>query len=235
MNSSPILQATDIRKQYKNGTTTDVLSAISFSVYGGEFISITGPSGSGKTTLLNIMGTLDFPSSGSLTIAGESVSKIAGDKLSDFRRNNIGFVFQLFNLIPTLTSLENVMLPLIPYAGAKRKALTERAASLLEKVGLGSRLTHLPGQLSGGERQRVAIARALINNSNLILADEPTGNLDSKSGVGVLEILTELNQSQGKTVIIVTHDPNIASRTDRTILLQDGQIKAVRPNVSQIV
>ncbi len=231
MNSTPILQATAISKQYKNGTTTNVLSAISFSVNEGEFISITGPSGSGKTTLLNIMGTLDFPSSGSLTIVGENVLEMGGDKLSDFRRKNIGFVFQLFNLVPTLTALENVMLPPMPYMGAKRKELADRATSLLKRVGLGSRLNHLPGQLSGGERQRVAIARALINDPALILADEPTGNLDSKNGEEVLGLLRELNQSQGKTIVTVTHDLKIASRTDRTIFLQDGQIQIAGTNV----
>ena len=231
MNSTPILQATAISKQYKYGTTTNVLSAISFSVNEGDFISITGPSGSGKTTLLNIMGTLDLPSSGSLTIVGENVLEMGGDKLSDFRRKNIGFVFQLFNLVPTLTALENVMLPSMPYIGAKRKELADQATSLLKRVGLGSRLNHLPGQLSGGERQRVAIARALINDPALILADEPTGNLDSKSGEEVLGLLRELNQSQGKTIVTVTHDLKIASRTDHTIFLQDGQNQIAGTNV----
>lgn len=221
----PVLQATNLSKQYKNGTLTNVLSSVTFSIDRGEFISITGPSGSGKTTLLNIIGTLDQPTSGSLSILGENVLSLAGTELADFRRGNIGFVFQLFNLVPVLTALENVMLPLTPYVGANKSELANRAAVLLERVGLKSRMDHLPGALSGGEKQRVAVARALINNPSLILADEPTGNLDSEAGGAILELLKEVKQTHETTLVIVTHDSKVAASADRNILLKDGRIE----------
>lgn len=222
--SSPLVQVEQVRKVYGDGTAIFALDNVSLTIAKGEFVAICGPSGSGKSTLLNLIGTLDKPSNGRILINGVDVSTLKGNTLADFRRQTIGFIFQLFNLVPSLTALENVMLPLIPY---RRKAgfnVPERARELLAGLGLENRLNHLPGQLSGGEQQRVAIARALLNRPQLILADEPTGNLDSQNGAEILALLQRLNQEQGVTLALITHDPGIAAQANRVVQLQDGKL-----------
>jgi putative ABC transport system ATP-binding protein/lipoprotein-releasing system ATP-binding protein len=220
-----IVQTFSLSKTYGDGAAVHALDNVSLSIPAGEFLAVQGPSGSGKSTLLNLIGTLDHPTSGEVWVDGVEVSTLKGNALADFRRANIGFVFQLFNLVPTLTALENVMLPLLPYQRKLDFKLKERAIELLESLGLGARRTHLPGQLSGGEQQRVAIARALVNHPKLILADEPTGNLDSQSGQDIVALLRHLNQKQGITVVLVTHDAAIATQTDRVVYLQDGKLR----------
>jgi ABC-type lipoprotein export system ATPase subunit len=222
--SERIVEAHELTRVYRDGTAVRALDGVDLTVTTGEFLAIVGRSGSGKTTLLNLIGTLDRPSSGRLVIDGAEVSSLRGDALADFRRTRIGFVFQLFNLIPTLTALENVMLPLLPYRRRLPFRLADRAPELLAEMELGERLHHLPGQLSGGEQQRVAIARALINHPRLILADEPTGNLDSKMGEAILNLLHKLNRELGLTIILVTHDTAIAAHADRVVPLHDGKI-----------
>jgi ABC-type lipoprotein export system ATPase subunit len=222
--ASPIVQVEAVVKSYANGASVRALDGVSLTIARGEFVAIQGRSGSGKTTLLNLIGTLDQPTSGRVIISGTDVARLTGDALADFRRAHIGFVFQMFNLVATLTALENVMLPLLPYQRRLEFNLQARARQLLSEVGLASRLQHLPGQLSGGEQQRVAIARALINGPELILADEPTGNLDSHSGAETLRLLQRLNREQGITIVMVTHDVAIAGVADRTIHMQDGRL-----------
>jgi ABC-type lipoprotein export system ATPase subunit len=191
----------------------------------GEFIAIMGASGSGKTTLMNILGCLDRPSSGSYWLDGEEVSRMSADKRAMIRNRKIGFVFQNFNLLPRTSALENVAMPLSYTAShLTEKEARRRAKEVLERVGLGDRLHHEPSQLSGGQQQRVAIARALVNKPPLLLADEPTGNLDSKTGEEVLELFQELNREEGVTVVLVTHDPHVASHAERIIYIHDGQI-----------
>jgi putative ABC transport system ATP-binding protein len=209
-----IVQTEALTKEYGDGTSVRALEDVSISIASGEFVAIRGPSGSGKSTLLNLIGTLDNPTSGRVVV----------DALADFRRAKIGFVFQLFNLVPTLDALENVILPLLPYRRALKFNLEGRARELLTRMGLEGRLHHLPGQLSGGEQQRVAIARALINSPSLILADEPTGNLDTKIGEEIVRLLRQLNQEQGLTLVLVTHDITVASQADRIIHLKDGRL-----------
>jgi len=226
MSSTFMIQTRNLSKVYGNGTSVRALDGVSLSVPAGEFLAVQGPSGSGKSTLLNLIGTLDRPTSGEVWVNGVNVSALQGNALADFRRANIGFVFQLFNLIPTLTALENVMLPLLPYRRSLGFDLEARARELLERLGLGARLTHLPGQLSGGEQQRVAIARALIHTPRLILADEPTGNLDSHSSQEILALLRRLNREQGITLVLVTHDATVAAQADRVVRLRDGQLVA---------
>ncbi len=198
------------------------LRGVSLTILRGEFVSIMGPSGSGKSTLMNIIGCLDKPTGGRVILDGKDVTKLGDNALAEYRRKKIGFVFQQFNLIPRLTALENVALPMW-FAGVEKKRRLQRAARLLRQVGLGERTGHKPTELSGGERQRVAIARALANDPELILADEPTGNLDSRSGDAVLDLLEDLNK-QGKTVVIVTHDLSYGKRAERMIRLRDGRI-----------
>lgn len=219
-----IVQAEALSKVYGDGATVRALDGVDLRVQIGEFLAITGPSGSGKSTLLNLMGTLDVPTSGRMIVDGVDVCTLRGIQLADFRRERIGFVFQVFNLIPVLTALENVMLPLIPYQRGLRFRLREKAQALLGMVGLAERAQHLPGQLSGGEQQRVAIARALVNTPWLILADEPTGNLDSRAGAEVVALLRCLNREQGVSVVLVTHSEALAQRADRAVRLQDGTI-----------
>jgi ABC-type lipoprotein export system ATPase subunit len=221
---SPIVQTESVSKSYADGASVRALDNVSFSLAHGEFIAIQGPSGSGKSTLLNLIGTLDRPTSGQVIVDGVDINVLRGDHLADFRREKIGFVFQLFNLVPTLTALENVMMPLLPYQRKLRFKLPERARELLKTMGLEGRLQHLPGQLSGGEQQRVAIARALINNPKLILADEPTGNLDSQSGQEIIALLRYLNREQEVTVVMVTHDAGVAAQVDRVVRIQDGKL-----------
>jgi ABC-type lipoprotein export system ATPase subunit len=223
MGDTCIVQITGLCKTYGDGAAVPALIDVSLSIPSGKFLAICGPSGSGKSTLLNLIGTLDHPTSGRLIVDGVDINSLKGDSLADFRRAKIGFVFQLFNLVPALTALENVMLPLLPYQRGLSFKLEKRAQELLESLGLRERLHHLPGQLSGGEQQRVAIARALINYPKLILADEPTGNLDSQSGEEIGRLLRHLNRDLGLTVLLVTHDANIAAYADQVVHLRDGR------------
>lgn len=198
------------------------LNDLSLTIHEGEFTSIIGPSGSGKSTLMNIIGCLDTPTSGEYYLAGEEVSRLSDNKLSEIRNQKIGFVFQKFNLLPKMSALENVELPLV-YLGVSSKERKRRAEEALDSVGLLSRMKHLPSQMSGGQQQRVAIARALVTDPQIILADEPTGNLDSKTGEEVLKILQELNK-KGRTVILITHDSHVAKTAKRTVEIMDGKI-----------
>jgi putative ABC transport system ATP-binding protein len=212
-----------IFKTYKQGVLeVPVLHDINLEIEEGEFASIMGPSGSGKSTLMNIIGLLDHPTSGEYLLNGLNVLKSDGSQLALLRNKYIGFVFQQFHLLPRLTALANVELPLV-YGGTPKKDRRERAFEALAKVGLADRVTHLPNQLSGGQKQRVAIARSIVNSPTFVLADEPTGALDSKSGEQVMEIFTQLNQ-EGTTIIVVTHEDEVAEYTSRRILLKDGQI-----------
>jgi ABC-type lipoprotein export system ATPase subunit len=218
------VQTESLTKDYGDGTSVRALEDVSFSITTGEFIAIEGPSGSGKSTLLNLIGTLDYPTSGQIIIDGVDVNALKGNALADFRREKIGFVFQLFNLIPELTALENVLMPLLPYQRGLGFKLQDRARELLKNMGLSERLYHLPGQLSGGEQQRVAIARALINHPRLILADEPTGNLDTQNGADVVNLLRQLNREEGLALVLVTHDHLLAAQADRVLYLKDGRL-----------
>ncbi|EIQ81752.1 UNVERIFIED_CONTAM: ABC transporter ATP-binding protein [Streptococcus canis] len=218
-----LMQLKNIVKSYKNGDQDlKVLKGIDLTVYEGEFLAIMGPSGSGKSTLMNIIGLLDRPTSGDYTLNGTEVEVLNDRKLAKVRNEEIGFVFQQFFLLAKLTALQNVELPLI-YAGVSVSKRCERAKKFLEKVELGMRMKHLPSELSGGQKQRVAIARALVNNPSIILADEPTGALDTKTGQQIMELLTELNK-EGKTIIMVTHEPEIADFATRKIVIRDGEI-----------
>jgi putative ABC transport system ATP-binding protein len=219
-----VIKLENVKKiYYSEGVQTKALDGISFSIKEGEKVSIIGPSGSGKSTLMHILGLLDKPTSGKIYIEGKDPSILNDDELTYLRGKKIGFVFQNFNLTPSLTAIENVMLPLMFY-NVDYKKRYEKAKSLLEKVGIGNRLDYYPSQLSGGEKQRVAIARALINDPSIILADEPTGDLDTKTGHEVLEIFDKLNH-EGKTLVIVTHDPSIAKKSPRIIGILDGKIE----------
>ncbi|HUK40722.1 MAG TPA: ABC transporter ATP-binding protein [Candidatus Acidoferrales bacterium] len=219
-----MIRCIDVRKAYRQGENEIVaLAGVSLDIPRGAFTAIMGPSGSGKSTLLHLMGGLDRPSAGDLLVDGRLVAQMADDEVTLFRRTNIGFVFQFFNLLPTLTALENVTLPLVLDGRSKAEA-DQRAALLLEKVGLRKRLHHLPEALSGGEIQRVAIARALAFNPPILLADEPTGNLDSKTGQDVLSLLRQINREQGSTIVMATHSQEAARSTDRIIQLRDGRV-----------
>ena len=218
-----VIQANDLRKVYKMGEVeVHALRGANVKIRRGEIVSIMGPSGSGKSTLMNILGCLDRPSGGQYILDNEDVSHLNSDQLAVIRNRKVGFVFQSFNLLPRATALSNVELPL-RYAGITR-GRAERAKQALEAVGLGDRLHHRPTELSGGQQQRVAIARALINDPAIIMADEPTGNLDSKSGKEIMDLLLRLNRERGTTVIIVTHDPTVAEQTGRIIRLHVGLV-----------
>lgn len=222
MNQS-VIDIQGITKTYVNGKlSVPVLYGIDLQVNKGEFVSIMGPSGSGKSTFMNILGCLDRPTTGSYRLNGDEVATLSDDELAFVRNKQIGFVFQSFNLLTKLTAVENVALPMI-YAGMDKKTRNERAAALLSSVGLGDRMDHLPSELSGGQRQRVAIARALANNPAIIMADEPTGNLDSKSTIDVMNIFRGL-YDEGRTIILVTHEPEIATYASRNVVLRDGLI-----------
>ena len=203
----------------------DILRGISFQIFSGEFISIVGPSGSGKSTLLGIIAGLDNPTTGQVFIDGVEITRMSEGKLAEVRNNKIGMVFQAFNLIPTLTAQENVEVPL--YVGKHKGSPSERARELLDLVGLSHRLAHRPNQLSGGEQQRVAIARALATDPAFVIADEPTGNLDAKNGENVLQLIAYLRQETGKTFIIATHDPVVATHADRAIRIVDGKVAGI--------
>jgi len=219
-----VVDVRNVNKIYRMGSVNfQALKKANLKIGPSENLSIIGPSGSGKSTLLHMIGCLDQPTNGQIFIDGVDTSKLNGTKLAEIRRNKIGFVFQFFYLIPTLNAQENVELPMM-FAGVGDREKRERAKSLLDLMGLGARARHKPSELSGGERQRVAIARSLANNPKIMLADEPTGNLDSKSGKEIIGILTKLNEEKGVTLVIVTHDPNIANSMDRTVHLKDGQI-----------
>ena len=218
-----IITVDNINKTYKNGSLElQVLKNISFKVDKGEFLAIMGSSGSGKSTMMNILGCLDNQYEGRYILDGIDISKSNENELSEIRNKKIGFIFQSFNLLPRLTALENVELPLV-YSSIPKEERHKRANELLEMVGLKDRIHHRPNELSGGQRQRVAIARALVNNPSIILADEPTGNLDSKSEEEIIEILQKLNK-MGKTIVIVTHEPNIGEIAQRKIVFKDGEI-----------
>jgi len=218
---SNVIEAHDIRKNYQMGEVlVEALRGVSFTIKRGEIVAIMGPSGSGKSTLMNTLGCLDRPSSGEYILDGEPVASLNDDQLASIRNRKVGFVFQSFNLLSRQTAITNVELPL-RYSG-KPDGRRERAIEALQAVGLGDRMTHRPYELSGGQQQRVAIARALVNNPAIIMADEPTGNLDSKVGKEIMNLLLNLNKDSGTTLIIVTHDPTIAEQTQRVIRLRDG-------------
>jgi putative ABC transport system ATP-binding protein len=230
MTTPPVIHLEDVRKSYLMGRhPLPVLKGVSLDIFRNEYVALMGPSGSGKSTLMNIIGCLDSPTSGAYILNGQDVSKMADDDQADVRNIEIGFVFQQFNLLPRLTAAENVALPLV-YAGIPRKLRQERAMAVLEKVSLTDRSHHKPNELSGGQCQRVAIARALINNPSLILADEPTGNLDSKTSVEIMDIFTAI-QSAGNTVVVVTHEEEIARYAHRVVRLRDGLIESDRKQV----
>ena len=220
-----LIDLRNINKTYRNGDQElKVLKNINLTVEEGEFVAIMGPSGSGKSTLMNIIGMLDRPSTGEYFLGNEDVANLGDKKLAKVRNKQIGFVFQQFFLLSKLNALQNVELPLI-YAGVSQGSRKNLAKQYLEKVDLGTRMTHLPSELSGGQKQRVAIARALVNNPSIILADEPTGALDTKTGEQIMELLTELN-AEGKTIIMVTHEPEIAAYAKRQIVIRDGVISS---------
>jgi len=220
-----IVKVHGVKKAYRMGKViVPALRGVSFEVKQGEFLAVLGPSGSGKSTLLHLIGCLDRPDEGKIIIDGADVLKLSDEELAELRLRKIGFVFQFFNLLPRLTAIKNVELPLI-IAGVPEKEARERAMEMLRLVGLEARVSHRPTELSGGEQQRVAIARALINNPRIVLADEPTGNLDTKSGWEIVQLMKRLNEERGQTFIVVTHDPHIAETADRILYLKDGLIE----------
>ncbi|ARS39501.1 macrolide ABC transporter ATP-binding protein [Sphingobacteriaceae bacterium GW460-11-11-14-LB5] len=220
----PLITIKEIGRKYVIGSEViHALKSVSLDINKGEFVALMGPSGSGKSTLMNILGCLDTPSSGTYVLNGTNVSHMSDDALAEVRNQEIGFVFQTFNLLPRSTSLDNVALPLI-YAGTSKKDRDARAARALENVGLGNRMDHKPNELSGGQRQRVAVARALINNPSIILADEPTGNLDTKTSIEIMGLLEEIH-SKGNTIILVTHEEDIAQHAHRIVRMRDGLIE----------
>ncbi len=224
MSMANVLTVTDLQKHYlSEGEPVRAVDGVSLSVSAGEFITIMGASGSGKSTLLHLIGGLDKPTSGSIVIEGQTISRMGDRELTLFRRRRLGIVFQSYNLLPTLTAVENVMLPAIIEGSDDRKA-ERRAQELLELVDLGHRKTHRPQAMSGGEQQRVAVARAMMNDPALILADEPTGNLDSKHGEAIWQLLSKLVKDEGRTVIAVTHEPHASAYADRTVNISDGKV-----------
>jgi putative ABC transport system ATP-binding protein len=225
----PIIELSNIKKQYKIGTEEiHALSGVSLNIYKNEYVALMGPSGSGKSTLMNMLGCLDSPTSGEYILNNLAVAKMTDNELAEVRNKQIGFVFQTFNLLPRSSTLENVMLPLI-YAGIEKSKRIEMAKNVLEQVGLGNRMTHKPNELSGGQRQRVAIARALVNNPAIILADEPTGNLDSKTSVEIMGLLEDIHK-KGNTIILVTHEEDIAMHAHRIVRLKDGIVESDTEN-----
>ena len=231
-----VIRTEHISKVYVMGTeAVHALRDISITIKEGEYVALMGPSGSGKSTLMNMIGCLDTPSGGQYFLDGQDVSRMTDNQLAEVRNKKIGFVFQTFNLLPRSTALDNVTLPLI-YAGLSKSARIERGEQVLNQVGLGDRMTHQPNELSGGQRQRVAVARALVNNPALILADEPTGNLDSKTSIEIMGLFEEIHKS-GNTIIVVTHEEDIAQHAHRIIRLKDGLVETdeVNENVSTVL
>ena len=221
----PIISVRDLKKTYIMGSTiVNALQSITLDIHRNEFVALMGPSGSGKSTLMNLIGWLDTPTSGEYILNGQNVSTLDDNDLAEVRNKEIGFVFQTFNLLPRLSALENVALPLV-YAGMSKSLRLERAEEVLEAVGLTDRMDHKPNELSGGQRQRVAIARALVNNPSIILADEPTGNLDTKTSLEIMDIFERI-YAQGNTIILVTHEPDISEQARRIVRLRDGLIES---------
>jgi ABC-type lipoprotein export system ATPase subunit len=218
--TQPIVETENLTRVYGDGAEIRALDGVTVAIEAGELVAVMGPSGSGKSTLLNMIGALDRPTSGSIRVDGQDLAKIRNKDV--FRAQTVGFIFQMHNLLPTLTARENVAVPMMGYIGARKRR--QRSAELLELVGMQDRLKHLPNQLSGGQRQRVAVARALANSPRLVLADEPTGNLDTVSGRSLLKLIRELNASQGTTFVIVTHDLAVARQTRRVLVMADGKI-----------
>ncbi len=221
---SALIHLQHIQRRYIMGTEVlYALKDVNIEIFKGEYVALMGPSGSGKSTLMNVLGALDTPTSGTYMLNGKDVSSMGDNELADIRNQEIGFVFQTFNLLPRLSSLENVALPLI-YAGVKKDDRLARAMEVLKSVGLGDRVNHRPNELSGGQRQRVAVARALVNKPSIILADEPTGNLDTKTSVEIMQLFEDLHK-QGNTIIVVTHEEDIAQRAKRIVRLRDGLVE----------
>jgi putative ABC transport system ATP-binding protein len=226
---SAIIRIRGLTREYRMGSELILaLRGVTLDIHRNEYLAIMGPSGSGKSTLMNVLGCLDTPTAGEYWLNGEEVSRLTDDALARVRNREIGFVFQTFNLLPRATALHNVELPLV-YAGVRRRERRERAAAALDRVGLGHRMDHRPSELSGGQRQRVAIARALVNQPSILLADEPTGNLDSVTSEEIMEVFASLHTA-GQTVIMVTHEPDIAARAARVVVLRDGQVEVDRVN-----
>ena len=220
-----VIHIEDLKKHYEVGTqVVKALNGVSLSIEKGEYVAIMGPSGSGKSTLMNLIGALDTPTSGHYILNGTDVSHMSDDQLAEIRNREIGFVFQTFNLLPRYSALDNVVLPLI-YAGVKKDERYDKGRQALENVGLSERMTHKPNELSGGQRQRVAVARALVNKPSLILADEPTGNLDSKTSVDIMRLFEEIHNA-GNTIVLVTHEEDIAQHAKRIIRLRDGVVES---------
>lgn len=231
--STPIIDIKDITRDFQLGNeTVHVLKGIDLKIEKGEYVALMGPSGSGKSTLMNILGCLDTPTSGSYILNGKQVSEMPDNELAEIRNKEIGFVFQTFNLMPRTTALDNVALPMV-YAGYSKSERNERATEVLTQVGLADRMDHKPNQLSGGQRQRVAVGRALVNKPSIILADEPTGNLDSKTSVEIMKLFGEIH-ANGNTVILVTHEEDIADHAHRIIRLRDGVIEKDTKNENVI-
>lgn len=224
LNRRIIVELENVKKVYKLGSVdVPAIKGISIKIYEGEFLAIVGKSGSGKSTCLNLIGCLDKPTSGRIMLLGKDISKLSESELARIRGKTIGFVFQMFNLVPTLNTMENIMLPMI-FQGVNKDERMKRVKEIIKLVGLENRMFHKPNELSGGERQRVAIARALVNKPKLILADEPTGNLDSKNGKAIIDLLMKINRESGTTLVVVTHDIELATLAERIVKLEDGKI-----------
>ena len=227
--AEPLIVARDLARHYVvGGELVRALDGVSFEIGRGEWVAIVGQSGSGKSTLMNLVGCLDTPTSGSYVLNGKEVARMTDDELAAIRNKEIGFVFQTFNLLPRTSAIQQVELPLV-YGGASKRERRERAVAALKAVGLGDRMNHTPNEMSGGQRQRVAVARALINNPSILLADEPTGNLDSQTGAEIMALFDELN-SRGNTIVLVTHEEDIAAHARRIVRLKDGKVRDDAPN-----